>query len=88
MNVEQNHVRLVRLDHVDRSVDIVGFSHHLNVSFQRSSNPGSHERVIVDEDDAQLGWWCRGLGHDGSFGRRSSTSVPSPGVEVMSAEPP
>jgi hypothetical protein len=40
-------------DHLDRRLDLVSLSHHLYVVAELSTNAGSEEGVVVDEEDSR-----------------------------------
>ena len=79
MNVEQNDVRPLSRDHLDRLEHVAGLSDDGHAPASSVRTPAQHELVVVDHDDAT---------HHVPSGRRSPTSVPSPGDDVTAAVPP
>src|SRR5262249_30572551 len=79
VDVEEDDVRVELVDERHRLGDRPGFADDVDPVAELAADAGPEERVVVDEDDAQ----CHGRRSS-----RSSTSVPSPGVEVIVAVPP
>jgi hypothetical protein len=79
VHVEQDHVRAGPADAVDGRVHLAGLADDLELGPQLGPEPRQEEVVVVDEKDPDHPWL---------LGRRSWTSVPSPGLETMVTDPP
>ena len=86
VDVEQHDVGQPLGDQLDGGRDLVGLPDDLDGVAELAADPGAEEMVVVDEEDRWLvgGAHCR----PGLRGTLSSTSVPSPGTERMTAVPP
>src|SRR5688500_4013240 len=80
VDVEEDDVGVELLDQRHRLGHAPGRTDDFDCVAELRAHSGEEERVVVDEDDPRL--------HDALLGRRSSTSVPSPGVLAIVARPP
>ena len=78
VDVEEHDLRVEVLDQRDRRRDRPRLADHLDGVAELGLDAREEEPVIVDEDDAPT--------HDALRGMRSSTSVPSPGVDTTDAD--
>ncbi len=93
VDVEQDHVGRPLTDHLHRGIDLIGLTDHLHGVPQLRPYPGSHQLMVVDQEDR---WTALLVGMGASGFRRahgwramtSSTSVPFPGALRMTAVPP
>src|SRR5262249_1170803 len=79
VDVEQHHLRTQLADERDGVEDAAGLADDLGGVAQLVPDAGAEQLVVVDEEDAPF--------HLGRL-RVSSTSVPSPGADVIVATPP